>query len=255
MTFTELQSSTSHPAHTLVLIHAFPLSGEMWRETVSRLKEDSLRIIAAELPGFGKAPTAPWTMEEAAEEIYQYAQQEDLSNLVLCGLSMGGYVALTFYRKYPDIVEALVLADTKAAADTPEAREQRFVFAKDALARGAVAAEERMLSKMTAPGADSRVVDLVRSWFQAAQPEAIANALHAMADRSDSTELLPLINVPTLVIAGEHDAITSANEMQGMAAAIQGSKFVVIPDAGHLSAVEKPSEFAGAIHGFLQSLD
>jgi pimeloyl-ACP methyl ester carboxylesterase len=167
---------------------------------------------------------------------------------------MGGYIGWQFVRKYPQRVGRLVLCDTRAAADSPEAARGRETTAQKVLAHGAQVVADAMLPKLVCDStrADQpQVVDAVRQTIERTDPTAIAAALRGMAVRPDVTSMLPGIKVPTLVLVGEEDAITPAAEMKAMAAAIPGAHFVVIPAAGHLSPLENPQVFNRELSDFL----
>lgn len=238
----------------LLLLHAFPLSSKMWVESGAILagKLPSLRLLALDVPGFGGTPNEEWSMEEIADRIFAEIADQGLQRLSLCGDSMGGYIALAFYKKCPDVVDALILCDTKAAADSAEARTERESFAEDARKRGSSAAIDRLLPAMLA---DSNMTlrDPLLTLFTEASGEAIANALRAMKLRSDSTELLPLIGVPTLVIRGAEDAIVSREIMEPLATSIPNAEYREIENAGHLPPFEQPVLFAEAVAKFLKS--
>jgi 3-oxoadipate enol-lactonase len=179
-----------------------------------------------------------------------------MQNAVLCGLSMGGYAAFAFLRKYPQRVGGLILADTRPGADTPEARANRENVARIAETQGTGAIADlqvpRLLSEYTRqqhPEVEARVRQLIDE----ATPQGIAAASRGMAQRADSSDLLAGITCPTLVIVGEQDALTPPTVAQDYASRIPGAQYVVIPQAGHLSNLEQPEVFLLAISGFLGS--
>lgn len=247
---------------TLVFIHAFPLSSAMWTDVTDRLRDTNVHMALADLPGFGlttltgfgDATAHEWTMRSAAEELYRRLKVEGLTDVTLVGLSMGGYLALAFYKAYPDVVKALVLADTKAAADDDKIRADREIFAQEVLELGMIAAEERQLTKLvgeTTQREQPDIVQQVKRWIHQTDRQATANALRAMAAREDSTELLPLITVPVLLIVGQEDVITPPAAMEQVADRIADAQLHTIQGAGHLSAIERPEEFAGLVKDFI----
>lgn len=244
----------------LVLLHAFPFSSEMWKSMVASLVKyrPELPILSVDLPGFGKAPEVEsWTMKDAAKAIFDEIKSRGHQQVILTGLSMGGYLAYQCYKDYPDCISALILADSKASADNDKAKADREQFAKLVLEKGSTVSMQTMHAKMLAPdtyNSDPALADTVKQWMLSASPEGTAAALRAMADRPDSKELLPLINIPTLIIRGEHDQVTPKEEMRGMHEATRGSRYVEIKNAGHLSAVEQPDEFADVVAQFVETL-
>jgi len=177
-----------------------------------------------------------------------------VSRAVLCALSMGGYAAFAFLRKYPERVGGLVLADTRPGADTPEAQANRENVARLALSEGTRAIADlqlpRLISDYTrqhAPEVEMRV----RQMIDAATAQGIAAASRGIAQRADSTDLLATITCPTLVLAGEQDALIPASLQQDYAAKIPSAQFSVVPHAGHLSNLEQPEGFLQALKGFL----
>jgi len=179
-----------------------------------------------------------------------------IQNAILCGLSMGGYAAFAFLRKYPQRVAGLILADTRPGADTPEAQANRENVAQIAETQGTGAIADlqvpRLISEYTRqyhPEVEARVRQLIDE----ATPQGIAAASRGMAQRADSTELLGGITCPTLVIVGEQDALIPPAVTQDYASCIPGAQFAVIPQAGHLSNLERPEAFLQAIGGFLGS--
>jgi pimeloyl-ACP methyl ester carboxylesterase len=241
----------------LILIHAFPFSSAMWDELIASLSDLDISIATIDLPGFGRSPNAEWTMESICEDLYTAITDEGVDRPVLCGLSMGGYIALSYCKQYPLTVAGLILADTKAAADSEEVKQDREKFAQDALKRGAIAGIERNLAKMTSDATKANAPDVakqIETWMREADPQAIANALRAMAGRPDTMELLPTIAVPVLLIVGADDPVTTPLEMEKMAAVLPTATLVMISDASHMSVTEKPGEFAGAVRNYLVSL-
>jgi pimeloyl-ACP methyl ester carboxylesterase len=196
-------------------------------------------------------------MSQMAEDVRQLLDFLGLEKVVLGGLSMGGYVALEFYNLFPERVSALVLADTKAAADAEEARKKRFETAEMLMREGIEPLVKEMLPKVFAPVTlenSAETVNRAREMMRTTMPASAAAASRGMAERNDHTALLEKINVPTLIIVGEEDALTPPAEAEKMRQAIKNSQLVKIADAGHLSPMEKPDEVNRALLGFLESL-
>lgn len=164
---------------------------------------------------------------------------------------MGGYAALAFYRDYPSMLRGIVLSNTRAEGDSEEAKASRAEFATDALARGADAAIDRLYSKFVTEDTDPEIAIDIRSWMSEALPRAIADALGAMAAREDSTDLLKLISIPSLVISGSEDESIAPAIMRQMAHELHGATYVEMSGAAHLTASERPLEWAEALASFL----
>lgn len=243
----------------VIFLHAFPLNRRMWEgELTALLGEARYRLVALDWRGFGESEITSEisTMELFADDVAGLMDALGMQNAVLCGLSMGGYAAFAFLRKYPQRVGGLILADTRPGADTPEARANRENVARIAETQGTGAIADlqvpRLLSEYTRqqhPDVEARVRQLIDE----ATPRGIAAASRGMAQRADSSDLLAGITCPTLVIVGEQDALTPPTVAQDYASRIPGAQYVVIPQAGHLSNLEQPEVFLLAISGFLGS--
>lgn len=242
----------------IVLLHAFPLNGGMWKPQVPAL-EEGYRIILPDYPGFGRSPYSPAQPDVRyyAEGIRQLLDRLGVERMILGGLSMGGYVALACLRLFPERVSALVLANTRPDPDSEEIRESRKNMARRVAEEGVeVLIEiqmERLLSSDTLEN-NEEVVDEVKSLIRESSPDGVIAALGAMRDRPDSNPLLPEIAVPTLVIAGEEDTISSPEIMGEMAGKISDSSHHTLSGAGHLSNMEAPAEFNDALKDFLAKL-
>lgn len=242
----------------VVLLHGFPFNRSMWGAQVEALSETH-RVITPDLRGHGESETGAGaaTMEEAAQDIAALLDELNIKRASVAGLSMGGYVALAFYRMFPERVRALVLADTRAQADTEEARRTREETAARALEEGMSTIADSMLPKLLAPATHERkpeVVARVREMILKTKPEGAAAALRGMAVRRDQTEFLPEIKVPVLILVGSEDAITPPADSRAMHGRIEGSRLEIIEGAGHVSNLERPEEFNRALVSFLGGL-
>lgn len=241
----------------LVLLHAFPLDSTMWQPQCGALLS-MCRCILPDVRGFGRSAAAgPHSIDRYADDVVAILDAARVERAVICGLSLGGYVAFALWRRHRDRIRALVLADTRAAADTDEARQRRAELAALAREKGMVAVAAKQLPGLV--GRSTRennpaLYDAIHGMMMSATIDGVVGALDAMAARPDSTPLLPGITVPTLVVCGEEDAITQVKEMREMAAMIPGARFQAIPGAGHLSNMERPAAFNHVISEFLASL-
>lgn len=242
----------------LVLLHAFPLSSAMWLEQ-RELLGSRCRVITPDQRGFGGSELGSDepSLAECADDVLALLDGLGLDRVVLGGLSMGGYVAMELLRRAPERVSALLLADTKASADAPEAREGRLRTAEAVERDGTDALAETMLPVLlgaTTLATRAAVAGRVRGLVAAAPAPAVAWASRAMAARPDSFEVLRATDVPALVVVGEEDALSPVAQAQEMVDALPQGRLAVLPGAGHLTAVEDPAAFAAAVGGFLDEL-
>ena len=243
----------------VIFLHAFPLNRTTWAPQVAGLS-DRYRVITIDLRGHGESDAPMWryTLDRFADDVHGLLEHLGIARATFVGLSMGGYILFALYRKHPALFQALVLADTRATADTPDARDARFSMAQIAYRRGASAIADLMLPKLLSPASCEHRADLrddLRRIITGNQVSGIAGDLMAMEERPDSTPLLSTISVPTLVIVGEEDLASPPEEVKSMADRIPGSTFVRIPQAGHLSNMENPAAFNEALLSFLTSLE
>jgi len=239
----------------IVLIHGYPFNRSLWTEQVMVLST-SFRVIAPDLRGFGDSDAVPGTatMDVMAQDIVLLMNHLGIARATICGLSMGGYVALALYKQLPSHVRALVLADTRAQADTEEAKQTRAQQAEKALSEGMAGIADAMLPKLLTPETVSKrpeIVKFVRDMMLQTKPEGAAAALRGMAERENQTELLPKITAPTLIVVGSEDAITPVADSENMHHAIDSSRLVVLDHAGHVSNVERAQQFNDEVLHFL----
>lgn len=242
----------------VVLLHGYPFNRSMWSEQAEALSE-RYRIITPDLRGLGETKGTGETamMDEMARDVAALLDHLGIRRIVLGGLSMGGYVALAFYRRFPLHVRALVLADTRAQSDTEEARRNRFEQAQRVLSDGMEAIADDFLPKVLAPATIAErpeIVARVRRMITDTDPKGAAAALYGMAARTDQTDYLPRILAPTLIIVGSEDKLIPLPEAELLNREIRGSRLEVLNGAAHLSNIERPAEFNRALADFLQTL-
>ena len=252
----EIEYDMRGNGEVLLLLHAFPLDLFMWDAQVEALAATH-RVVRFDARGFGgsAAGDGPLTMERIADDGAALLDHLGIEKAVVGGCSMGGYAAFAFVRRHPQRLAGLVLQDTRAGADTAEAKAGRSTLAAKVLAEGASAALEAFLPKLvgeTTHRERPAVVASLRERILATAPQGIANALRGLAVRTDSRETLPTIAVPTLVLVGSEDALTPASEAATMAAAIPRARLDVIPGAGHLANLEDPAAVNAALRAFLE---
>jgi 3-oxoadipate enol-lactonase len=242
------ESVGSGPA--LVLVHAFPFDSRMWRKTAAVLAGQR-RVITPDMRGFGLSDLASdgFSIADMADDVAALLDALGLPAATVGGMSMGGYVALAFARRHRDRLQSLVLADTKAASDTPEARQGRQAAITLVETQGVAALLEKQIPRLLSASASESLRAEVRA-LGAQPPNAVIAAIRALRDRPDRTAELPKIAVPTLVVVGAEDALAPPGEARTMAAAIPNARVVEIPGAGHLSNLENPDAFAAALAGF-----
>jgi pimeloyl-ACP methyl ester carboxylesterase len=229
-------------ADGLLLLHAWPLDARMWQPQLDALPE-RVSAVAPNHPGFGGSALAGevTTMAACAERALSALDEAGVDRTVVCGLSLGGYVAFELWRRARERVIGLVLANTRAVADPPEAAEARRALARRLLSEGNVLAVEP--PPLLAENAPAELQERVRGWVGEQRAEAIAAAALGMAERPDSTPDLPGIDVPTLVITSTGDRMISTEISSEMAPLIPAARLQVIDEVGHLSNLEAPDPF------------
>ena len=241
----------------LVLVHGFPLDSRMWESQVNALS-DRWCVIAPDLRGFGQSKSeSAFTLESLADDLHALLGSIRALPCVLAGLSMGGYTALAYARKYPADLRGLVLVDTKSEPDTPEGKEGRQKMIDLVRKEGSRSVADQMLPKMLAKDAAEQrpqQAQALRRLMEACPPKTIEHALAAMRDRPDRTAELGSIRVPALVLVGESDAITPPAGAEKMAKAIPGAQYVMVRGAGHMSPMEQPEQVNRALRAFLEKV-
>lgn len=234
----------------ILLIHGFPLSGELWTPLIERMGGD-YRLIVPDLRGHGRSLVAPTaSMGEFADDLNALLDTVGERSAVIVGLSMGGYVAMEFCRRYDDRVRALMLCDTRAEPDSPEAAADRRALAERVVAEGSPIIADAMVGKLFAPHAPGQLKQQWRNIMAATPPAGVAAALRGMADRVDSFDTLRAFQKPALIVAGEHDTITPPSTARAMHAVLPDARIQIISDAGHMPPVENPDRFAFLLRRF-----
>ena len=246
-----LESGEGRP---LVLLHAFPLFSDLWRPQLEQPPE-GWRVLAPDLRGFGPgAQGAAATIDDLAGDVDGWLDALRIDTAAFGGLSMGGYVTFALFRKAPSRFTAMILANTKAAADTPEGRAARDQLSALARAKGPSAVADQMIPKLlgeTSRTTRPHLAPLVRTLIEANAAAGIDGALQAMKGRPDSMDLLPRIACPALVIASDEDTVIPLSEGEAMHKLLPQSRLTTLTRAGHLSSLESPAEFSAALAAFL----
>lgn len=252
----DLWAGPDAAAPVLVLLHPFPFDRRFWAKVAPALAA-RFRVVAPDLRGFGAAaalaagdgaPPEPggYSIADLADDVAGLLDALAVDRAIVGGLSMGGYVALAFAARHARRLRGLLLADTKAGPDAPEARAARGDAIELVRAQGVDAYVERQMPRLLAASAATAVREEVRALARQ-HPAAVVAGLAALRDRPDRRAELPAIRCPTQILVGEHDILTPPAEAQAMAAAIAGARIEVLPDAGHLPPLETPAAFARAV--------
>jgi pimeloyl-ACP methyl ester carboxylesterase len=248
------------PGPVVVLLHGFPLDRSIWRNQTAEIGL-IYRIIAPDLRGQGAspAPDGTYSVDLLADDVIDLLDALELEEkVVVGGLSMGGYVAMSLVLRYPDRFRGLILMNTRAAADPPGTAAVREELAGILERTGKTdIIVDQMLFKLFAPSTYSthhELVERVKRHALQASPTGLANTLRGLAIRPDRTADLHKIAVPTLVLAGEHDQLIPLDESRSLAAGITNAKLVIIPDSGHLAPLENGAASNAAILEFLGGL-
>jgi pimeloyl-ACP methyl ester carboxylesterase len=243
----------------VVLLHAFPCDGRMWEPQAVGLAEAGWRVLVPDLPGFGRSAAleGPPSLDAVAHRIVEHLDLAGIDRCVVGGISLGGYVTMALMRIRPDLLAAAILCDTKASADSEQARESR-----ERLARMCLETPDecgRILEQAVLPGllGDSsragrpEAVRAVTGWLYQADATAVAWFQRAMAGRPDSIPTLTSWTKPTLVVWGAEDGLSPRTEQDLMMQALSDADLAVVPGAGHLSNVEDPRAVTEAMRAFL----
>jgi 3-oxoadipate enol-lactonase len=247
-----LQAGSGWP---LILLHAFPLSADLWRPQLDRVSR-GWQFLAPDLRGFGRGvlPPTSMTMDDMAAEVSAFMDALEIDRAVIGGLSMGGYVTMALYRLAPERFTGMLLANTKASLDSPEGRAAREQMIELVRSEGASAVADQMLPKLlgaTSQRARPYLDTLVRRLIEGNSPEGIGAAIHAIKDRPDSLPTLEHTAVPALIITSDEDVIIPVSESEAMHSVMPRSQLVVLTAAGHLSNIEVPDDFSEALGTFL----
>ena len=252
-------SDTGSGSPVALLVHGFPLNRSMWDPQMGWLRAAGLRVIVPDLRGFGASeagPAGPLSMEQHADDLAALLAALGIGEpVVYIGLSMGGYVGFAFWRKYPALVRALVLLDTRASPDTPQAQAERHRLAAEVEALGSSqpvvdAMLPRLFSPHLPPG--SRVAQQVVGMMKGTSVQGVADGERGLAARVSSFPTLATITVPTLVLVGEYDVLTPPSDAQAIASGIPAAELVSIEEAGHMANMENPEAVNEALATWLR---
>ena len=241
----------------LLMLHAFPLDASMWDGQVAALSA-RYRCIRPDFWGHGSSPPPPGpvTIDAYAATVLEELDGLGVTDVAVCGVSMGGYMAFALLRAAPERVRAVVLTNTRAAADGAEARAARSAMADQIRAGGVEAIVEPMTQRLLCAACreEPHIADPVRGRIRRCTDAGVIAVLEAIASRPDSTPMLAGIRVPVMVAYGSADAIVPADEARAMAAAIPGAQSLEVEGHGHLLNLEQPQTYTAAVGHFLDSV-
>jgi pimeloyl-ACP methyl ester carboxylesterase len=240
----------------LLLIHGFPLDRTLWRTQIAGLSQ-LYRVIAPDLRGFGQSSetdSEAVTMEQYAADLKSLLDSVNVKQAVVGGISMGGYIALALYAQYADRVKGLILANTRAVPDTEDGKQARLNNAQRVAESGTGFLVDSMAPKMLGITAKPEIEIAVRSMMLRQRPSGVMSALRGMAARTDRTALLRFATVPVLIVSGSQDTLIPVSDSETMHALIPNSRLVIIPDAGHLSNLDKADAFNHVVREYYKQV-
>jgi len=242
----------------IIFIHGFPFNKSMWEQQVEAFKENC-RVIAYDVRGHGDsdAGAVDFSIDLFANDLISLMDALKIDKAMLCGLSMGGYIALNAVENYPDRFDALILSDTTCIADTPEAKEKRIKtiesIKKDGVEKFADESIQNLFAPESLTGKKKEIAAVTEMIVNTAE-ESIFKTLRAFYERKETCSKLPDINIPVLIMVGKEDKITPPAAAQMMHEKIEGSVLKIIEHAGHLSNIENPSEFNSQIEKLVSTV-
>lgn len=250
-----IKKSTESSSKTIIFLHGFPFNKNMWRDQLLALPEDTTGI-AVDIRGHGLSTSGHsfFSIDVFAKDIRVFMERLDVQQATLCGISMGGYIALRAYQLFPEKISGLILADTHSKADTNAGKQKRFDSIQAILNHGrrpfSIGFVENVFSTYSIEE-NPEAVEYIKSAIRRNSVRSICSTLLALAARTDTSETLKDISVPTLLIRGSEDRITSLQDMKDLEHAVPHSQFVEIAGCGHLPNLESPAEFNRVINEFI----
>lgn len=243
----------------IIFLHGFPFDKSMWELQLEFLKF-KYRLIACDIRGFGKSKDeeSPLSIDLFADDLIEFMDNMNIEKAIVCGLSMGGYIALNAEERFPERFEALILSDTQCMADTPEMKKKRYKTMDEIEENGFAEFNEGFIKKVFHKDTftnNKEVVEQLKGIVSANSQHIIVQGLVALAERTETCTTLHEILIPTLIICGKHDEVTPPALSESMYVAINKSVFRIIDHAGHVSNLEQPHEFAKHLSEFLEGLD
>lgn len=242
----------------IIFIHGFPFDHTMWKPQIEALKQD-FRVISYDVRGHGASDVgeSPYRLDGFVEDLIAILDALRIAKVTVCGLSMGGYIALRAVERYPNRFESLVLCDTRSTADTEEGKKRRLLTAelvKKSLVPSYAEESVKALFSAKTMAEKKEIVDLVKDMIRGNTVDGIVFTLSALAGRTDTTPALKQMALPALILTGEEDNITPPSDARAMAAVLPNARLYLIPQAAHLSNLENPQYFNEKLTAFLNSI-
>ena len=239
----------------IIFLHGFPFDKSMWAKQLDFFATTN-RVIAIDIRGFGKSTdeTTPLSIDLFSDDLMLFMNQLNISKAIICGLSMGGFIALNAQARFPDRFEAIILCDTQCIADTIEVKLNRYQTIDEIALNGTLNFNEAFIKKVFCKNSftnKQEIVTQLRSVVIANPEQIIINGLKALAERSETCSTLPDINIPTLIICGREDEVTPLEQSEFLHTSIKASTLHIIDGAGHVSNIEQPEEFNNEVSKFL----
>ena len=243
-------------APVIIFIHGFPFNKSMWNGQIESLK-DNYRVIAYDIRGHGNSDPGidDFFIELFVRDLLLLMEKLRIEKSILCGLSLGGYIALNAVLKYPDRFDGLILNDTQCIADTPEVKENRCIAIIRIKEKGVKQYADEIIKNLFAPESFRKrenIIAEVKEMIISTPEQTLCNTLHALAERKETCTRLHEINIPVLIMVGKEDKITPIAAAQQMHEKILNSKLEIIQQAGHLSNLENPTAFNTHLVNFLE---
>lgn len=254
-----IKKATTQPEKTVIFLHGFPFNKNMWRQQLSALADDCTGI-ALDIRGHGNSTSGHgfFSIDVFAKDLRAFIKHLHLENVVICGLSMGGYIALRCYQLFPENIAGIILCATHSKPDDDAGKQKRFDSIQAVLSHGRRPFAIGFVEKVFAPTSlqkETEAVALIKSSIRRNSINSICATLLALAARTDTSVVLPEIKCPALIIRGKEDRIVSLEDMKFMAKEIPGSTFVEMDDCGHLPNLEDAAKFNGLLHDFLAGIE
>ena len=253
-----IKKAETQAEKTIIFLHGFPFNKNMWRQQLSELP-DNYTGIALDIRGHGNSTSGHgfFAIDVFAKDLGAFISHLQLEEVVLCGLSMGGYIALRSYQLFPDKIAGIVLAATQSKADNDAGKQKRFDSIQAVLSHGrrpfAIGFVEKVFAEKSIKE-QPEAVSLIKSSIRRNSINSICATLLALAARTDTTAVLSQIECPALIIRGTEDRIVTREDMKLLADEIAGSSFVEMEDCGHLPNLEDPTQFNAVLNDFLAKI-